>query len=56
LNLTNMSKQQLYEIAMCENVRLIDRYSAARELQRRKNNNEVCRDRPKYENRASCSK
>jgi hypothetical protein len=56
LNLTNMSKQQLYEMAMCENARLIDRYSAARELQRRKDKNEVCRDRPQHENRTRSSK
>jgi hypothetical protein len=34
------TNQQLYEIATNEDYRLIERYAAARELQRRKNTNE----------------
>lgn len=36
MDYSKASKEQLYEIAMNENYRLLERYSAARELQRRR--------------------
>jgi hypothetical protein len=36
MNLSQATNQQLYEIARDENNKLIDRYAAVRELQKRK--------------------
>jgi hypothetical protein len=40
IDFSKATKIQLYEIATNENYRLIERYAAVRELQRRKNSNE----------------
>ncbi|WP_163102274.1 hypothetical protein [Peribacillus alkalitolerans] len=37
MNLTKATKQQLYHIAKDETARMRDRYAAARELQKRRN-------------------
>ncbi|WP_180953709.1 hypothetical protein [Bacillus sp. T33-2] len=47
MDISKATKQQLYQIAKDEGTRMKDRYEAARELQRRKmENDKVCRDRP----------
>lgn len=45
MNLTQATIQQLYQIAIDKNIRLRDRYAAARLLQERRKKNAICRDR-----------
>lgn len=44
MDFSNATNDQLYEIAKNENLRLIDRYSAARELQRRREKDAIHRN------------
>jgi hypothetical protein len=46
--LKSLANQKLFEIAMDSNARLKDRYGAAKELQRRKKEDEIHRNRSKY--------
>lgn len=44
MDLSKMTDQQLYEIAMNEKNRMKDRYAAARELQERRKKDEIRRN------------
>jgi hypothetical protein len=50
MDFSKATNQQLYEIAMNDFYRLIERYEAAKELQRRRKvkQNEISRNRPQY--------
>jgi hypothetical protein len=45
MDLSKATKQQLYEIATNDNNRMSDRYAAAREMQRRRKEDALCRNR-----------
>lgn len=51
MSFTKLSNQQLFNIAMDADSRLIERYAAARELQKRRKENEICRNRSKHDDR-----
>ncbi len=44
MDFSNMTEQQLYEIAMNESNRMKDRYAAAKELQERRKKDEIRRN------------
>jgi hypothetical protein len=44
MDLSNKTNKELYEIAKSEKYRMRDRYAAARELQKRREKDEMCRN------------
>lgn len=56
MNLSKATNQQLYVIATDEINRMSDRYKAAKELQNRRKNDEICRNRPKHKDRVCRSR
>ncbi len=43
MDFSKLTKEELYKIAKDENYRMIERYSVARELQKCKGKDEICR-------------